>query len=42
MMKLRSSEAPVYVKLQATHLVVAEKNNREIKDACEKSVEEEI
>jgi len=40
MKKLLSFEASVYVKLQATLRVVAEKNSREIKDACEQSVEE--
>jgi hypothetical protein len=43
MMKtLPSFEASVYVKLQATHRVVAERKSREIKDACEQSAEEKI
>jgi hypothetical protein len=40
--KLPSFEAAVYVKLQATRRVVAKKNSREIKDACEQSAEKKV
>jgi hypothetical protein len=42
MKKLPSFEASEYVKLQAAHRVVAGKNSRKIKDACEQTAEEKM